>query len=93
MKQEEPYHCISCNTPFGTKSTIERIVGKLSDKHWMFSGANARRIDVVRMCDTCRVEAVMNESFDPHAAPQRPPIMTTEDYLRARETDGDPVKN
>ena len=93
MKEEEPYHCIACNAPFGTKSTIERIVGKLSDKHWMFSGANAKRIDVVRMCDTCRVEAVMNESFDPHAAPSRPPIMTTEDYLRARETDGDPVKN
>jgi ferredoxin len=93
VKEEEPYHCISCNAPFGTKSTIERIVGKLSEKHWMFSGANAKRIDVVRMCDNCRVEAVMNESFDPHAAPQRPPIMTTEDYLRAREIDGDPVKN
>ena len=93
VKEEEPFHCISCNAPFGTKSTIERIVGKLAEKHWMFSGANARRIDVVRMCDNCRVEAVMNESFDPHAAPQRPPIMTTEDYLRAREADKDPVQN
>jgi hypothetical protein len=31
------------------------------------------------------VEAVVNESFDPHAVP-RPPTVTTEDYLRARET-------
>jgi ferredoxin len=93
VKEEEPFRCISCDAPFGTKSTIERIVGKLAEKHWMFSGANARRIDVVRMCDNCRVEAVMNESFDPHAAPQRPPIMTTEDYLRARDADKDPVQN
>jgi hypothetical protein len=28
---------------------------------------------------------VVNESFDPHAAPQRPPVMSTDDYLRARE--------
>jgi hypothetical protein len=27
---------------------------------------------------------VINESFDPHSTP-RPPIMTTEDYLRARD--------
>jgi ferredoxin len=72
IKQEEPYPCISCGKPFGARSTVERIVAKLSEKHWMFSGPNARRIDVVRMCEDCRVEAVMNESFDPHEAPPRP---------------------
>jgi phage-related baseplate assembly protein len=41
------------------------------------------------MCADCRVEAVVNESFDPHAAPQRPPVMTTDDYLRARQTSKD----
>ena len=84
LKEEEPFHCIACAKPFGTKSTIDKVVAALSEKHWMFSGAHAKRIDVVRMCEDCRVEAVMNESFDPHAAPQRPPVMTTEDYLRAR---------
>jgi len=72
IKQEEPYPCISCGKPFGARSTVERIVAKLSEKHWMFTGPNARRIDVVRMCEDCRVESVMNESFDPHAAPPRP---------------------
>jgi ferredoxin len=72
LKQEEPYLCITCRKPFGTRSSVERIVAKLGEKHWMFSGANARRLDVVRMCEDCRVEAVMNESFDPHAAPPRP---------------------
>jgi ferredoxin len=72
LKQEEPYPCSRCGKPFGARSTVERIVAKLSEKHWMFTGPNAKRIDVVRMCEDCRVEAVINESFDPHAAPPRP---------------------
>lgn len=86
LKEEEPFHCIACGTPFGTRSSIERVLSKLQEKHWMFEGANARRLDVIKMCADCRVEAVVNESFDPHAAPQRPPVMSTEDYLRARES-------
>jgi len=88
LKEEDPFLCIGCRKPFGTKSTIERVVAKLEEKHWMFTGANARRIDVVKMCEDCRVEAVVHESFDPHAVP-RPPTMTTEDYLRAREASKD----
>jgi ferredoxin len=91
LKEEEPFHCIGCGKPFGTKSSIDRVLAKLGEKHWMFQGANAKRLDVVKMCADCRVEAVVNESFDPHAAPQRPPVMTTEDYLRARDAKkGDP---
>ena len=92
LKEEDPFHCIGCGKPFGTKSTIERVVAALEEKHWMFTGANARRIDVVKMCEDCRVEAVVNESFDPHAVP-RPPTMTTEDYLRTREVSkGEPIR-
>ncbi|MBI3700826.1 MAG: 4Fe-4S binding protein [Afipia sp.] len=86
LKEEEPFHCIACGTPFGTRSSIERVLSKLQEKHWMFEGANAQRLDVIKMCADCRVEAVVNESFDPHAAPKRPPVMSTDDYLRARET-------
>lgn len=89
VKQEEPYDCIRCGTPFGTRSTVERIVAKLEGKHWMFAGENAKRLDLVRMCDNCRVEVVMNEGFDPYEARQRPAPRTTEDYLRARETPDD----
>jgi ferredoxin len=89
VKEEEPFHCIGCGTPFGTKSTVERIVAKLEGKHWMYSGANARRLNVVMMCDSCRVEAVMNEGFDPYASTPRPPTRTTEDYLREREGTAD----
>lgn len=85
IKQEEPALCIGCGKPFGTKSTIDRIVARLQDRHWMFAGENAARIDVVRMCDTCRIEAVTNEGFDPYASPARPAPRTTEDYIRARD--------
>ncbi len=85
LKEEEPFNCIGCGKPFGTRSSIERVLAKLGDKHWMFQGPNARRLDVIKMCADCRVEAVVNESFDPHAAPHRPPVMSTEDYFRARE--------
>ena len=89
LKEEEPFNCIACGKPFGTKSSIDRVLAKLGEKHWMFQGANARRLDVIKMCADCRVEAVVNESFDPHAAPQRPPVMSTEDYLRARNVKKD----
>jgi ferredoxin len=92
LKEEEPFNCIACGKPFGTKSSIERVLSKLGERHWMFQGDNARRLDVIKMCADCRVEAVVNESFDPHSAPQRPPVMTTDDYLRARERKkGDPI--
>lgn len=92
IKEEEPYPCINCGKPFGTRASVEAVVAKLQEKHWMFTGANAKRINVVRMCEDCRVEVVINEGFDPHGAPERPPVMTTEDYLRARErTKDDPL--
>ncbi|MDQ6437683.1 4Fe-4S binding protein [Mesorhizobium sp. LHD-90] len=89
VKEEEPYNCIRCAKPFGTRSTVERIVARLEGKHWMFSGANAKRLDLVRMCDNCRVDAVMSEGFDPYAGAGRSPPRTTEDYLRAREKPDD----
>jgi len=91
LKEEEPFHCVACAKPFGTKSAIEGVVKKLSDKHWMFSGNTGQaRVRVLMMCEDCRVEAVMNESFDPHSAPPRPRPRTTEDYLaeQAKGTDG-----
>lgn len=93
IKEEEPFHCIGCGKPFGTRSTIDRIIAKLEGKHWMFAGEHAKRIAVISMCDDCRVEAVMNESFDPHGAPQRPQLRTTDDYLHERErsAEKDPI--
>ncbi|RVA21599.1 4Fe-4S ferredoxin, partial [Mesorhizobium sp. M7A.F.Ca.US.001.01.1.1] len=87
VKEEQPYECIRCGNPFGTRSTIERIVAKLEGRHWMFSGENARRLELVRMCDNCRVDAAMSEDLDPYAGPGRPAPRTTEVYLRDRNSE------
>jgi ferredoxin len=85
IKEEEPFHCTSCGKPFGTKSSIDKVIARLADKHWMFSGAEgAARLRILTMCEDCRVAAVVNEAFDPHAPPPRPMVRTTEDYLRER---------
>jgi ferredoxin len=84
LKQEEPFHCIRCGKPFGVKSMIERIVGKLEGAHWMYQGKTSR-LDLIKMCEDCRVITVTNEGFDPYGAPQRPQPRTSDDYLRERE--------
>lgn len=84
-KEEEPFHCINCGKAFGVKSTIERVTAKLKDKHWMFKGEHAARINLIQKCDDCRVEAMTNAGFDPYATTVRPPAKTTEDYLAERE--------
>jgi ferredoxin len=85
LKEEEPFHCVECGKPFGTRASLERVIEKLQNRHWMFAGtAGQSRVRVLMMCEDCRVEVLVNESFDPHAAPQRPKVRTTEDYLAAR---------
>jgi ferredoxin len=83
LKEEEPFACIRCGKPFGTRSTIARVTEKLAGKHWMFQG-EASRLELLKMCEDCRAIAATEASFDPHAPP-RPPVRTTEDYLRERE--------
>jgi len=83
LKEEEPFCCIRCSKPFGVKSTIERVVAKLEGKHWMYSGSS-QRIDIIRMCDDCRVAAVAEQGFDPYGANSQT-VRTTDDYLRERE--------
>jgi ferredoxin len=87
LKEEEPFCCIRCNKPFGVKSTIERVAAKLEGKHWMFQNS-AQRLEVIKMCEDCRVVAIMEQEFDPYREPPRPKARTTEDYLREREQEG-----
>jgi hypothetical protein len=66
------------------KSAIERVTAKLEGKHWMFQNA-AARLDVIKMCEDCRVIAITEQEFDPYGAPPKPKPRTTEDYLRERD--------
>ena len=84
LKEEEPFHCVSCGKPFGVKSSIERVAAKLEGKHWMYQNS-AKRLDVIKMCADCRVAAMSEQDFDPYGAP-RPAPRTTEDYLRERDS-------
>jgi ferredoxin len=83
LKAEQPFCCIRCGKPFGVRSTIERVMAKLSGKHWMYP-ASSKRLDLIRMCDDCRVAVVSEDGFDPHGPP-RTATRTTDDYLRERE--------
>ncbi len=84
LKEEEPFPCIRCGKPFGVKSAIDRVTAKLEGRHWMYQNA-PDRLDLIKMCEDCRVIAVTEAGFDPHAAPERPRVRTTDDYLRERE--------
>jgi ferredoxin len=85
LREEEPFQCVRCGEPFGVKSTIDRIIAKLEGQHWIYQSA-PHRLDLIRMCEDCRVITVAQESFDPHGAPSRPKVRTTDDYLRERDT-------
>lgn len=82
--EEEPFHCVRCGKPFGTRSMIEAIVGKLSGKHWMFT--QTAQADRIMMCDDCRVIAQFDSTADPFRGAPRPMPRTTEDDLRDRAT-------
>jgi ferredoxin len=83
LKEESPYCCVRCGKPFGVKSTIERVVAKLADRHWMFK-ESPERLDLIKMCGDCRVAFVSEKEFDPYGPP-RTPVRTTDDYLRERD--------
>lgn len=82
VKEEEPFRCARCGKPFGTKSSIERMIAKLGG-HSMF--ADPKALERLRMCDNCRVVALTEDETHPFAAKPRPLTRTTEDYLKERE--------
>jgi ferredoxin len=82
LKEEAPFPCVRCGKPFGVKSTIDRVVTMLEGKHWMYQDSPSR-LDVIKMCEDCRVVVATEEGFDPYGAPPRPKLRTTDDYLQS----------
>lgn len=76
---EEPFECIKCGTPFGVASTINRIVEKLENQHWMYTGSD--NVQLIKMCDNCRVNAQFHGDNAPMAGGERPRVRTGDDYL------------
>lgn len=83
LNEEEPFDCISCGTPFGVKSTIDRIITQLKDKHPMFTSSDNYKL--IQMCDDCRVNAQYHQEGSPFKSADRPQVRTTQDYLDERK--------
>jgi ferredoxin len=80
---EEPFECVKCGKPFGSRSTIERISNQLAGQHSMFQ--SDEKAQLIQMCQDCRIEVQADMPDSPFAMGERPKIRTTEDYLEARK--------
>ena len=87
IKDEEPFRCLRCDKAFGTKSSIDRVVAKLTaGRHWMFR--DPERLRALMLCEDCRVIEMTAAGMDPYAGPERPRVVTTDDYRRAGDDEG-----
>ncbi len=57
LNETQPFHCVSCGKPFGTKQMVDAMLGRLAG-HSMFSGGEALRR--LQMCADCRVVDMMS---------------------------------
>jgi ferredoxin len=56
LNEAEPFNCVRCGKPFGTRKMVENMLGKLTG-HSMFPGAGA--LKRLQMCADCRVVDMM----------------------------------
>jgi ferredoxin len=59
LNEAEPFNCVRCAKPFGTKQMIENMLGKLGG-HSMFAGGTRR----LQMCADCRVIDMMENKSE-----------------------------
>ncbi|MDP6775064.1 MAG: 4Fe-4S dicluster domain-containing protein, partial [Rhodospirillales bacterium] len=64
IKEEDPFECVRCGKPFGVRSSVERMLDKLSG-HAMFE--NEARLNLIKMCDDCRIMAQAEDESLPLA--------------------------
>jgi ferredoxin len=59
LNEAEPFNCVRCNKPFGTKQMVDNMLGKLGT-HSMFAGGTRR----LQMCGDCRVVDMMENKTE-----------------------------
>ncbi|MDQ3028323.1 MAG: 4Fe-4S binding protein [Pseudomonadota bacterium] len=57
LNETQPFHCVRCSKPFGTKQMVDAMTGRLAG-HSMFAQADALRR--LQMCADCRVVDMMS---------------------------------
>ncbi|HTP61308.1 MAG TPA: 4Fe-4S binding protein [Burkholderiales bacterium] len=62
LNEAEPFHCVKCGKPFGTRRMIENMTGKLA-AHSMFAGGGA--LKRLQMCGDCRVIDMAGSTNEP----------------------------
>ncbi len=50
LKEEEPFNCIACGKPFGTRSSIDRVLAKLGDESTGCSRAPTPNVSTSSRC-------------------------------------------
>jgi ferredoxin len=59
LNEAEPFHCVRCGKPFGTRQMVENMMGRLGG-HSMFAGGVRR----LQMCGDCRVVDMMENKAE-----------------------------
>jgi len=62
LHEAEPFHCVRCGKPFGTRQMIDNMLGKLGAHSMFAGGATLRRL---QMCADCRVVDLMESKDEP----------------------------
>ena len=62
LNEAEPFNCVRCAKPFGTRQMIDSMMGRLT-AHSMFAGGGALRR--LQMCADCRVVDMMASTDEP----------------------------
>ena len=61
LNEAEPFNCVRCGKPFGTRQMVDNMLGKLTG-HSMFAGSGALRR--LQMCADCRVVDMMENKSE-----------------------------
>jgi len=59
LNEADPFNCVRCGKPFGTRQMVENMLGKLGG-HSMFAGGTRR----LQMCGDCRVVDMMENKSE-----------------------------
>jgi ferredoxin len=62
LNEAEPFHCVSCGKPFGTKRMVDVMTAKLA-AHSMFAAGGA--LKRLQMCGDCRIIDMAGSTSEP----------------------------